>query len=76
MADPDPLQIRGGGGDGHPDPDIRGEGRSAKDFFSALRASFWSKNKGGSPLDPPLPLFRVFDMLQYFEAILPSLKSL
>ena len=23
-------------------------------FFSALRASVWSKNKGGPPLDPPL----------------------
>ena len=67
VADPNPLQIRGGGLDG---------GRSAKKFFSALGASFWSKNKGGPPLDPPLPLLRVFDTLQYFEAILPSLKSL
>ena len=38
---------------------IRG-GRLQKDFFGALRASFWSKNKGGRPpwaplLDPPLP---------------------
>ena len=41
MADPD-LQIRGGV---HPDPEIRG-GRTQNPFFSALRASFWSKNKG------------------------------
>ena len=57
MADPD-LQITGGGGV-HPRPEIReGEGgRPPKKIFSALRASFWSKNKGGSrapPLDPPL----------------------
>ena len=47
MADPD-LQIRevgGGGGEGHPDPEIRGA-RSIKKF-SALWASSWSKNKGG-----------------------------
>ena len=36
--------IRGGGG--HPDPEIRGEGPVSKKPFSALRASFWSKNKG------------------------------
>ena len=47
VADPDPLQIKGEGGGGHPDPDIRGGGRSAKNIFSALGASFWSKNKGG-----------------------------
>ena len=41
VADPD-LQIRMGGG--HPDPEIRG---SSKKFFSALRASVWSKNRGG-----------------------------
>ena len=53
------LQMRGGGGVGvHPDPDIRGA--LSKKFFSALWASFWSKNKGGArvprapPLDPPL----------------------
>ena len=44
VGDPD-LQIRGGGGGSHPDPEISG-GRSDK-IFSALRASFWSKNKGG-----------------------------
>ena len=50
MADPD-CQIRGGG-PGHPDPEIRGGGGSPKKFFSALRASFWSKNKRGPrPLD-------------------------
>ena len=47
---------RGGGG-GHPDPEIRGV--VSQKFFSALRASVWSKNKGGRnppapPLDPPL----------------------
>ena len=59
VADPD-LQIRGGGGHldpeimggpvlqirwggGHPDSEIRG-GPVSKKFFSALRASFWSKN--------------------------------
>ena len=46
VADPD-LQIRGGGKP------------VSKQFFSALRPSFWSKNKGGAgprapPLDPPL----------------------
>ena len=62
MADPD-LHIReeGAGGGGHLDPEIRGEGaRPQKNFFSALRASFWSKNKGRGRapqaplLDPPL----------------------
>ena len=60
MADPD-LQIRGGGG--HPDPEITGGGLQ-KDFFFALRASFWSKNKGGpgAPRTPPLdsPLSSIF----------------
>ena len=52
------LQIRGG--PGKPDPEIRGAAVSKK-CFSALRASVWSKNKGGGgrapwgpPLDPPL----------------------
>ena len=31
----------------------RGGVRSPKKFFSTLRASLWSKNKG-DPLDPPL----------------------
>ena len=61
LADPD-LQIRGGGevgGRGHLDPEIRGPGLKKK-FFSALRGSVWSRNKGkgrapwASPLDPPL----------------------
>ena len=42
-----PSDMGGGGGeDGHPDPEIT-EGRSPKNFFSALRASVWSKNNGG-----------------------------
>ena len=51
---------RGGGGGGHPDPEKRGASLQ-KFFFSALRASFWSKNKRGARaprapiLDPPLP---------------------
>ena len=44
VVDPD-LQIRGG--PGYPDYEIRGRGPVSKLFFSALRASFWSKNKGG-----------------------------
>ena len=49
----------GGGGGGHPDPEIRG-GAVLKKVFSALRASVWSKSKGGAglprapPLNPPL----------------------
>ena len=44
------LQIREGGR--HPDPEIRGRGGGGVDavskfFFPALRASVWSKNKGG-----------------------------
>ena len=49
--DPD-VQVGGGGGKagpGHPDPEIRRE-PGLKFFFSALRASVWSKNKGGGPL--------------------------
>ena len=57
MADPD-LQITGkggGGGDGHPDPEIREAPVSKK------ICSVWSKSKGGwaprgPPLDPPLML--------------------
>ena len=54
-----PLE-KGGGGRGHPDPNadpkIKG-GRSQKNLFPALRASVWSKYKGGPSLD--LPLMRV-----------------
>ena len=57
VADPD-LQIwEVGGGEGHPDPEIRGA-QSLKKLFSALQALVWSKNKRGgggkSPLDPAL----------------------
>ena len=52
MADPH-LQIKGGGGS-HPNSEIREGDRSQKQFFSALRASFWSKNKGGGA-GPPAP---------------------
>ena len=50
MPDPD-LEIRWGGGNGHPDPYIRGEGRPvSKKNFSVLRASVWSEiSGGGSP---------------------------
>ena len=65
MADPDLAMGGGGWGEGHPDPEMRGEGRSG------LRASFWSKNKVGGggraprapPLDPPLKLGEVITML-------------
>ena len=46
VADSD-LQIRGVGGGGHPDPEIRGGGGLQKNFF---RASFWSKNKYNAEL--------------------------
>ena len=41
MVDPD-LQIRGGGGGGHPDPEIWGGGQSQKFFFSPFGAQFGS----------------------------------
>ena len=72
---------KGGGGGGHPDPEISRGAQSPKKFFRLFGPHFDRKIRGGGraprapPLDPPLPLSRVFDMLQYFEAILPSLKS-
>ena len=57
VADPD-IQIRrrvgvGGGLGGHPDPEIRGRPGLKKKFFSALRASVWSKNEvEGRPPGP------------------------
>ena len=51
MADPD-LQIRGGG---HPDPEIKGGTRSPQKFFPALRASFFSKIRGGAGPPGPSP---------------------
>ena len=61
-------------------PSDRGAGLQ-KNFFRPLGPHFGRKITGSRasrapPLDLPLPLPRVFDMLQYFEAILPSLKSL
>ena len=45
---------REGGGGGHPDPEIRwGRGQPPEKIFSALRASFWSKNKGGRGCPAP-----------------------
>ena len=57
MAESD-LQIRGegGGGGGHPDPEIGDPG--LKNFFPALWASVWSKNKGGPRPPGPLPWIR------------------
>ena len=49
MADPD-LQIRGGGGGGHPDPDIREGGGLQKKFFR-----FALKIRGGGGSLRPLP---------------------
>ena len=60
VAGPD-LQIRwGGGGGGHPDPEISGgrrRGRS-ENFFSALRTSVWSKNMGGGGCPGPFTRIR------------------
>ena len=50
LADPD-LQMRKGGGGGHPDPEIRGRSLQ-KTNFSALLASVWSKDRGAGPLGP------------------------
>ena len=62
---------------GHPDPEIRGGGPGLKKFFSALRASVWSKKKGrtGSPgpfLDPPL-IGLVFNALSISIKSIPCL---
>ena len=59
VKDPD-LQIRRGAGGSHPDPEIRGGSGLEKKFFSALRASVWSKTNGEAraprtpTLGPPL----------------------
>ena len=61
-----------------PDPEIRG-GRGGPDsnFFSAIRASFWSKNKGvgagplwAPPLDPQLVLVTKLPPPRYNTKIL------
>ena len=49
VADPD-LQIRRGGGGGHPDPEIKGGGAVSKKFFSApFGSQFGLKVSGGAP---------------------------
>ena len=55
VVDPD-LQIRGAGwgGGGQQDLKKRGWGQSPKKIFSGLRASVWSKTKGGER-GRPLP---------------------
>ena len=64
MADPD-LQIRGGGGGGHPDPEIRGRGPGLKKcFLRPFGPQFGQKisavgggggeEGGASPLEPSL----------------------
>ena len=63
MADPD-FQIMGGGGGGHPDPEIKG-GPGLKKIFSSLWGSFWSKNKGDGP--PELPEFWVFLGIPFYS---------
>ena len=60
----------------------KGAARSPKELFSALRASVWSKNKGGggrarvpraSPLDPPLDFVAVtYDLCVSFFSLLSS----
>ena len=52
MADSD-LKMRGWGGGAGTHPEGGGP-VTQKFFFSAFRASVWSKIKGGAPLDPPL----------------------
>ena len=51
VADPD-LQIRGGGGGGHPDPEISRGAQSPKKFFRLFGPHFDRKIKGGGPLGP------------------------
>ena len=55
-----------GGGGCHPHAGgDKGGARYQKTFFSALRASVWSKNKGGPSLDPPLTMATE---IKYFSA--------
>ena len=50
-----PVNLHRCGGGGHPDPKIRGDPLPPKNFFRPLRASFWSKNKGGGAPGPLVP---------------------
>ena len=65
---------RGAGG-GHPDPEIIGGwggGLSQKKIFSALRASFWSKIRGPSPLSATEVKRTAADLLFEIEAGVPN----
>ena len=56
MQDPDLRDKGGGGGGGRSSgPLDKAGGRSPKKIFSALRASVWTKNKGGGGGAPPGP---------------------
>ena len=57
VADPD-LQIRGGGGGGHSDPEIRGGGAVSKFFLRPFGAQFGLKKEAVRvpALDAPLHL--------------------
>ena len=76
VADPD-LPIRGGGGGGHPDLEITGEGQSPKIFFPPFGPLSGLKMGGGavrtpraSPLDPPLCL-----LCELFESLFTELAG-
>ena len=69
MVDPD-LRIRRGGGEGPVIQILRwGRVRSPKKFFSALRATVWSKNRGGGP-PGPLPYIRHCFWLVYSSKLI------
>ena len=57
-----PSDTGGMGGGGYPDPEIK-RGAISKQFFSALRASVWPKDKGGGGgwATGPLPWIRHCD---------------
>ena len=75
VADRD-LQISewggGGVGGGYPDSEIRGARWSQNKYFSALRVSFWSKNKGGLSTRSAMPTVRDLDRkwLGYWQRLL------
>ena len=71
MADPD-LQISGGGGPGHQDPEIR-RGRSHTKFFSAPQFGLNIRGEGGLPAPYPgsatdLVLFSIIKVVYSIRA--------